>query len=175
MGSQSKNSPGEEKAVSDRKIFDKNLRPEWTQWFWLHPGGGPLLFLKLQPKKGKMKRTNGKIRKPGERRLATPSCVSVPGLAPPQSHQDFRVVCKAHWWVRGPLGASQKGTKLFIRVSAKVKPAGGHRSGEAWRSTRKEAWWAHRYQGKGLGHNYPDLTRFLWGTLEGKATQLKLG
>lgn len=36
------------------------------------------------------------------------------------------------------MGASQKGTKLFIRVSAKVKPAGGHRSGEAWRSTERK-------------------------------------
>ena len=98
MGSQSKNSPWEEKAVSDRKIFNKKLRPEWTQWFWLDPGGGSLFFFFncLQPKKGKMKRTNGEVRKPGERRLAIPSHVSVLGLAPPQSHQDFRFVCKAH-------------------------------------------------------------------------------
>ena len=80
------NSSREGKAVSDGNIFDKKLRPEWTELFWLDPGGRICLFVValflLQPKKGKKKRTNEKVGKPGEGRLPTPPRVSPPRAGP---------------------------------------------------------------------------------------------
>lgn len=39
----------------------------------------------LQSEKGKMKKTNGKVRKPDEGRLRCPGCVSSPSACPPHA------------------------------------------------------------------------------------------
>lgn len=79
------NSSREGRAVSDGKIFGKKLRPEWQNGSGLTRQRICLsvvaLFL-LQPKKGKKKRTNEKVGKPGEGRLPTPPRVSPPRAGP---------------------------------------------------------------------------------------------
>lgn len=94
-------------------------------------GSGKEFIFSLQSEKGKMKKTNGKVRKPDEGCVRCPGCVSSPSACPPRTPGNLHMSLCGLPMCEGFFGASPRGAELCTGVGTNVEVAHEHRRGVA--------------------------------------------